>query len=170
MEINLTNYIDSIYNLIININTVKINYKKNIYSLKEGIINFNVKLDNKPKCNLCNKNLICHHIFYILIKYYKLSNFVLSFIGDSDIYNEFLKNIKKKELNYCLEQIITKKIEDTECGICLENLKFINYNDFGKGLYKCSTCKKYLHSKCIDNWFSKSKGLNNRGKCIFCLS
>ena len=168
MDIDLTNYIKSIYGLFMSVNTTKINHKKNIYFLREGFINFTVKIGKSINCNLCGDNSMCYHIFYIFIKHYNFSNFVLSFLGDDDIYEIFLKNIKKENLNIIMENEIINKIEGIECGICLDYLKLNGYN-FSKGLYKCTICKKYLHDKCVSMWFRKSKGSKNRGKCIYCL-
>lgn len=171
MDISLSKFIDNEFHKIKNIKIIKFIKKKKLFQLQDNIVTFNFILDkkNKPYCSICNNNLLCYHFLKILIDWFNLSDFSISFLLDMEIYSFFLENINNTNLNILLESKIYDYIHNIECGICLDNLK-INKNDFTKGLHKCKTCKKYIHTKCNNQWNETSKSNLNREKCIYCLT
>ena len=150
MSNELYNYIDSIWKSISRLKILK--KKKTKYFIKDGMINFSLDLLNDTHCVMCKSKINdcslkkCHHIYYLLIKIYKLNIEDLTFIFK----NNNIKNICNKK--FLIED------EDKSCPICLEDCleNRINYNS----LYQCLNCSQLFHKKCLKKYHSE--------KCPMC--
>ena len=132
---------------------LKRNKKKYLFGIKDGIFNFKVNLKNFS-CSLCKNNKQCSlkkckHIYYILMKIYKLTPIELMFIG---INNNIENVIENKEIK------ITE--EDLECPICIDNM--FQYNLPNNKRLHCLNCGKFYHTKC----YRKLKD----NKCVNCFN
>ena len=133
------------------LNIIKINKKKHIYFLKEGIINFSVKL-KQLDCQLCSKKKECdlkkcNHIYQLFNQYYNINEYLLQFLFINDNYKKALKN----------EELIIEE-KDLECPICLENTEIINKPD--NKIINCLNCNKFYHRKCLNK--------TNKKICYIC--
>jgi hypothetical protein len=150
MSYQFYNYFNSIKKPL---NVIKINKKKHIYYLKEGIINFSVKL-KQLDCQLCSKKKECdlkkcNHIYQLFNEYYNIDEYLLQFLFINDNYKKALKN---EELN------IDEK--DLECPICLENTEIIKRPN--NKIINCLNCNKFYHNKCLNK--------TNKNICYICSS
>ena len=159
----------SIYASNLNYSITKSKNKKNMVTifLKDGFINYKIILKkNIPmitcQCNKFTSETLCTHIFYLLYHYYKLPIYIIKLINSWDDYCIDIlcsnKNISEKKNQ--IENNIQQKLEDTECGICLETLNTPIKGDYE--IFQCSKCYKLIHSCCLDRWLQK----NNT--CIYC--
>lgn len=132
---------------------LKRNKNKYLFGIKDGIFNFKVNLKIFSCClckdhNQCSLKK-CKHIYYILIKIFKLKPVELMFIG---INNNIENVIENKEIKI--------NEEDLECPICIENIFECNLPYYKK--LQCLNCGKFYHSKC----YRKLKD----NKCVNCFN
>ena len=137
-------------------------------------INFNEQYV-KCKCIDFNKRKkICKHIMFIICRILKDIP-LLGLLDEDPNIDIFIlfKKINKKDLNEILNNILNRpdiallqlhskkpditEIEiDYECAIC--------YEDLDKLSVSCQTCKKYIHSLCIQ------RCLKQKNNCPLCRS
>jgi hypothetical protein len=125
--------------------------KKNMYTVKDGIISFTVDLNsiNNP-CKLCCNYQECNirrctHYFSVL-QYIGIPEYTISLIG---IDHNIIHLINNEELSV--------QDKDVECCICLDTC----WDFYGNSkIYQCLYCSKFYHTKC----FEKTKSV----LCLHC--
>lgn len=130
--------------------------QKHQYLVKDGYITFTVTISPELRCQCPS---YCCHIEYLLTTIYGLNEINLEYLYQT--YTKFVELINKPEYNFKninkdLIKYITENILDYNCGICLGRLKISD------DLFNCKECQKYVHNKCMNKWFIKSK------TCIYC--
>ena len=170
----INNYLDNLYYSFNNLSLVFTKRNKNFMLVKDGIITYKIRINNKLYCQCCDKNnyydrynnLYCKHIFYLLKYHFKLNNYAICYLYLDEVHELFKSNYKKNKfnLNSLLEKKIGEVINSKECAICYNNLRV------NKPLYQCSKCKNIVHMHCFNKWLkykAKDHCKINKG-CIFC--
>ena len=174
---NLDEYLGQIEKTFQTISIVKEHHPKNgakRFTVKDGIIKFDVTLSTNPKCNMCNRihqantDLYrCRHIYYILIRHYQMSDVVLTFLWREPVFETFLTESDSPDRNRILEDTIYDELSDDECCICLESYTdnvFQNQN-----IHQCVRCYKCVHLKCYETWRASQRQATTRD-CAHCMS
>jgi hypothetical protein len=138
--------------------TVSFNRKKNIFSVKDGILIYKVMVYPVFTCQ-CFHDFTkgyCSHILYVLLNTLELSDTTISFLElfkaeFSELYKE------NKDIETGMQEVISKFANSEECGICLGKL-------FSKEIHQCIKCKQLTHMNCITKWNTKNKD----AVCIYC--
>lgn len=147
-------FCDYMNNLNGNFTITKIDSKKQICYIKDGFINFSIKL-KKSTCPICPSSNSCClkkciHLYKIYLDSYNVPFNKLQFLWIND---NHLRVLKKEEM------IILPN--DVECPICLDDAGSVDYNP--RKVFHCLDCGKFFHINCL----TKAK----KGKvCLNCTS
>lgn len=155
MSEELLHYVNSFYKQICIMQIFINKKKKNIFKIKEGIMNLIVtmKADNIT-CTWCHNPKQCSlkkckHIYFVLMKHFDLSLDEICLLFRNDSWGKFFKD----------NTDLPKSYQDEDCGICLEEIEQNNYINFKK-IYQCLDCGNFSHNKCLKQI--------NKDHCIFC--
>ena len=156
MSNELVDYVNTFYNSLNKMQLiVNKKNKKNLYKIKDGIISLEIKLaNNQIKCNWCSDKKLCSlrkckHIYFLLIKIFKLSLDEICLLWRDNNWEKFFKDNNDLPQSY----------QNEDCGICLEEIEQNGYVNFKK-IYQCLDCGNFSHTKCLKQI--------NKDHCIFC--
>ncbi len=125
---------------------------------------YNIKFTKDYICCTCpdcqTRRKICKHIYFIFIRILKDESILAKINSLNVCIFDIDKSIIDK-LNFILitnrtidknnkNDIINEILEENDCVICFEKCTKENTID------KCSCCKNYFHSKCIEVWLKNS--------------